>query len=53
MALLANIHRDPKRSRAFKPNDFNPWTAGERGSISVETLTREILLCARAKNGKG
>ncbi len=24
MALLANIHRDLKRSRSFKPSDFNP-----------------------------
>lgn len=24
MALLANIHRDPKRGRAFRPSDFHP-----------------------------
>jgi len=24
MALLANCHRDPKKNRAFKPEDFNP-----------------------------
>jgi hypothetical protein len=24
MALLANIHRDPKKGRAFKPIDFHP-----------------------------
>jgi hypothetical protein len=24
MALLANVHRDPKRGRAFKPADFHP-----------------------------
>jgi len=23
-AVLANIHRDPKRSNAFKPEDFMP-----------------------------
>ena len=24
LAMLANIHRDTKRSRTFKPTDFNP-----------------------------
>ena len=24
MALLANTHRDPKKSRKFKPADFHP-----------------------------
>jgi len=25
MAVLANIHRDPKRSRPLKPADFDPF----------------------------
>jgi len=25
MALLANCHRDPKRTRALKPSDFDPF----------------------------
>jgi hypothetical protein len=25
LALLANAHRDPKKTRAFKPADFNPY----------------------------
>ena len=24
LALVANVNRDPKKSRAFKPADFNP-----------------------------
>lgn len=24
LALLANLHRDTKKTRAFKPADFNP-----------------------------
>ena len=24
-ALLANIHRDAKKSKAFKPSNFNPY----------------------------
>ena len=27
MALIANCHRDPKKSRAFKPSDFDPYAA--------------------------
>ena len=25
LALLANCHRDPKKTRAFKPVDFDPF----------------------------
>ena len=25
MALTANIHRDPKKTRRYKPKDFNPY----------------------------
>jgi len=25
LALLANCHRDPKRTRALKPSDFDPF----------------------------
>lgn len=25
LALLANAHRDPKKTRAFKPSDFDPF----------------------------
>jgi len=24
LCLLANLHRDPKKHRAFKPSDFSP-----------------------------
>jgi hypothetical protein len=27
LALIANVNRDPKRTRAFKPADFNPYEA--------------------------
>ncbi len=25
MALIANCHRDPKKTRAFRPSDFDPF----------------------------
>jgi hypothetical protein len=30
LALLANAHRDPKKSRPFKPQDFHPTAAAKR-----------------------
>ncbi|MCP4594503.1 MAG: hypothetical protein GY842_27545 [bacterium] len=36
--MLANCHRDPKRPRAFKPGDFDPFSrrsAPVKGDISV------------------
>jgi len=30
MALLANCHRDPKKSRAFRPKDFHPFEKSRR-----------------------
>lgn len=32
LALLANLHRDPKKSSVFKPSDFNPYTKPETTS---------------------
>lgn len=34
MALLANIHRDPRRGRAFTADDFDPFArASRRASV--------------------
>ncbi len=33
LAMLANIHRDPKKSRTYKPADFNPHASGSRLSL--------------------
>ena len=26
LAMLANTHRDPKKGKAFEPDDFNPYS---------------------------
>ncbi|MCE9530349.1 MAG: hypothetical protein K8T89_04340 [Planctomycetes bacterium] len=31
LAMLANAHRDPKKSRPFKPADFNPYQRTNEG----------------------
>lgn len=40
LALLANAHRDPKKTRAFKPADFNPYEAERR----IEGKTRDLSI---------
>ena len=29
LALIANANRDPKKGRAFRPSDFNPYARGK------------------------
>jgi len=31
LALVANVNRDPKKTRAFRPADFNPYEARRSG----------------------
>jgi len=34
LAMLANVHRDPKKSRLFKPADFNPHLRGKEKTVA-------------------
>lgn len=43
LALLANVHRDPKKHRAFSPADFNPYEALERRKPTAKTRDLTIL----------
>jgi hypothetical protein len=36
MALIANCHRDPKKSRSFKPADFDPYLARKADRLVVD-----------------
>jgi hypothetical protein len=38
MALLANLHRDPKRTRPFRPADFDPYEARKAKAVSEGDL---------------
>jgi len=52
MALTASIHRDPKRQKPFKPEDFNPYARKEKrvdGTVSVAAL-KDVLMGAAKKN---
>ncbi len=35
LALIANVHRDPKKTRPFKPDDFNPLTERSQPTVKV------------------
>ena len=45
LALVANVNRDPKKSRAFKPQDFSPYRAVKppQAKTSDLTMLRELF----------
>ena len=51
MALIANVNRDPKKGRAFRPADFNPYLIGRRGGIRI-TVGNIGLLKRLVKGGR-
>jgi hypothetical protein len=51
MALLANCHRDPKRSRAFRPSDFDPFARSAAANVVV-TDGGNVELMEKAFTGK-
>ena len=54
MALIANCNRDPKKSRPFKPADFNPFINQKKqkqaGAIVINK--ENIFLLREAFTGK-
>jgi hypothetical protein len=48
LALLANVHRDPKKSRTYKQADFNPHlrdrlTTAQRPKAGVGVLKQVFI----------
>ncbi len=43
LALTANAHRDPKKGRAFKPADFNPFSQKGKEPGEVVQVNRENI----------
>lgn len=57
LAMLANCHRDPKKTRPYRAAQFNPHADGGvrrkgRGPVSVERLTREMLTAVGHKQNR-
>ncbi len=44
MALLANCNRDPKKSRAFRPSDFDPFSRISQPIQADFNLLREVFV---------
>jgi len=54
MALIANAHRDPKKGKAFEPDDFNPYSEKTSGSrqVGMIVVTKEnVSLLKQAFTG--
>ena len=52
MALAANCHREAKRSRAFRPSDFDPFARSAAANVVVID-GGNVELMEKAFTGKG
>ena len=43
LALIANVNRDPKKTRPFKPSDFDPYSAKDRREDAIEVKDMDVL----------
>jgi len=53
MALIANVNRDPKKGRAFRPSDFDPYARQDRRSRKVADKQSLALLKEALEARKG
>ena len=51
LALIANVNRDPKKTRPFKPSDFDPYSAKDRREEAIEVKDMAILRDAFDRKG--
>jgi hypothetical protein len=51
MALTANANRDPKKTRAFRPDDFDPYA--ERRARGIPITAENIGLLKSLVKGDG
>lgn len=53
LALLANVHRNPKKGKKFKPEDFMPKEiAPERDEQDWQTMLRQAQTITQLFGGK-
>ena len=43
LALIANVNRDPRRGRAFRPSDFNPYEVRRRTGVPITAANIGLL----------
>ncbi len=54
LALLANCHRDPKKSRPLKPADFDPFSRGQNSSERIPAdvgVLKDVFIKKKAEQG--
>ncbi len=47
MSVMANIHRDPKRSRPMKPSDFDPFAKQSRPVKVDVSVLKDVFIDRR------
>ncbi len=52
LAMLANVNRDPKKTRAFKPADFDPYFKHDRKERRIKVAKMSELKGAFVKSKK-
>jgi len=50
LAMLANCHRDPKKSSAAKPKDFNPYTQRTRPVKRASVDVLKVFINKRCRD---
>jgi len=43
LALVANVNRDPKKTRAYKPSDFDPYSTRRQRDEAIEVQDLAVL----------
>jgi hypothetical protein len=43
LTLIANVNRDPKKTRPFKPSDFDPYSAKDKRDAAIEVNDMAVL----------
>lgn len=53
-AVMANIHRDPKKSKVYKPEDFmpGPGKASEKKEMNDEEMLSQLKLMNASLGGE-
>ena len=48
LCLIANANRDPKKTRAFKPSDFNPFSRKSKYPDAINVNKENIHILRNA-----
>lgn len=51
LALVANVHRDPKKTKAFNPSDFNPLIGNNRAPAKADvSLLKQVFVDRKSRD---